>query len=412
MTDDNLKLIIDKISEGQHSEAELMKLLQALNCAGNRQLSVQLGKYNVNIGEGREIHIGDRIFNQWDEQAIQALVKAIQKVRWRCVANLTENDYTQVENQSLGISIIDKFAKNLTDFSQQSVMRYGLKLAFSPNHHQEYFISGGHQIIKIWQGIRGKPQELYVSGIFDLWFTSVAISPDSQLIAGCKAYQIKVWRLGSANALHTFSKTIFSNFLDVFGFDSINFSPNGKILAANDNQDIKLWDMESGKEIAKLSGHSDKVTCVVFNPKNAQILASCSYDKTIKIWDINRQICLSTFSAHRDAIYTLAFSPDGEILASGSNDNTIKLWHFNTGEMLQTLRQHSDAVTCLVFSPEGKTLVSASNDGTIVEWKITENELHVFPERHPRGVTSIAFSPDGKTLISGGRDQTIKVWQR
>ena len=291
-------------------------------------------------------------------------------------------------------------------------MRYGLKLAFSPNHNQEYFISGGNQVIKRWETKTQEIlQEISVPHISDLRFTSVAISPDGQLMAACKAYQVLIWQLGTSNALHTFGKTLLSNFFDVFGFDSVTFSPDSRILAANDNQDIKLWNVESGEEIAKLSGHSDKVTCVAFHPKNGKILASCSYDKAIKLWDIDSKRCLGTLSAHRDAVYTLAFSPDGEILASGSNDNTIKLWHLNTGEIPQTLRQHSDAVTCLVFSSDGKTLVSGSNDGTIIEWKITENESKTFPERHPRGVTSIAFSPDGETLISGGRDQTIKVWR-
>jgi len=170
--------------------------------------------------------------------------------------------------------------------------------------------------------------------------------------------------------------------------------------------------VEMGKEIVKLSGHADKVTCVAFNPKNGRILASCSYDKTIKLWDIDSQRCLGTLSAHRDAVYTLAFSSDGEIIASGSNDNSIKLWNLNAGEMPETLRQHSDAVTCLVFSPDGKTLVSGSDDGTIVEWDILEKESQTFPQQHLRGVTSMAMSPDGETLISGGRDQTIKVWRR
>lgn len=413
---ERLQQILNRVEKGQQTDEDISFLRQLL-LAGDRQVALQLGKYNVNIGQGRDIHIGDRIYQQWDEQAIQALVKAIQKVTWLCVANLTENDYTQVESQSTGIGIIDILAKNLTDFSQQSVMRYGLKLAFSPNSNQEYFISGGNQVIKRWQtNTREILQEISVpfspTGILDLWLTSVAISPDGQLIAACKAYQINIWRLDTSNVLHTFGKTLLSNFLDVFGFDSITFSPNGKILAATDNQDIKLWDVESGKEIAKLSGHSDKVTCVAFNPTNGQILASCSYDKTIKLWDIDSKRCLGTLSAHRDAVYTLAFSPDGEILASGSNDNKIKLWYLNTRETPQTLQQHSDGVTCLVFSPDGKTLVSGSNDKTIVEWKITENELQVFPERHRRGVTSIAFSPDGETIISGGRDQTIKVWRR
>jgi hypothetical protein len=403
---ESLQQILHRIKEGQQTDEDIQLLQQLLT--DNPQTALQIGKNIVNIGEGKEIHIGDKIYQNWDEQAIQSLVKAIQKVTWRCIASLTENDYTQ----STGISIIDKLAKPFTDFSQKNVMRYGLKLVFNPNYNQQYFVAAVYQVIKHWKINTWEiAEEIPIANQLDM-FTSIQISPNDKLIAACTQYQIQIWRLGEKTAFHTFNKTLFSNFFDVFGFDSVAFSPNSKILAANDNQDIKLWDIESGKEIAKLSGHADKVTCVAFNPKNGRILASCSYDKTIKLWDIDSTRCLGTLTAHRDAVYTLTFSPDGEILASGSNDNTIKLWYLNTGEIPQTLRQHSDAVTCLLFSPDGKTLVSGSNDETIVEWKITENESQNFPERHRRGVTSIAISPDGKTLISGGRDQTIKVWQR
>ncbi|MBC1237530.1 hypothetical protein GNE10_10415, partial [Nostoc sp. 2RC] len=128
----HLQEIFNRIEKGNESDEDIRVLHQKL-LAGDRQIVLQLGKYNVNIGEGRDIHIGERIYQTWDEQAIQALVQAIQQVTWRCVASLTENDYTQIESQSTGIPIIDKLAKNLTDFSQQSVMRYGLKLAFSPH---------------------------------------------------------------------------------------------------------------------------------------------------------------------------------------------------------------------------------------------------------------------------------------
>ncbi|GAB1541615.1 hypothetical protein NUACC21_42860 [Scytonema sp. NUACC21] len=417
---DDINNIINRIASGEHTDEDITVLREVLSSSDRTatskeylQVTLQLGKYNVSIEQGQGIHIGDCIYQQWDEQALQALVKAIQQVSWQCVASLTENDYTQVESQATGIGIIDKLAKQLTDFSQQSVMRYGLKLAFSPNHNQEYFISGGNQVIKRWQINTWEIiQEISVPHISDLWFTSLAISQDGQRIAACKAYQIKIWHIGTANALHTFGKTLFSNPFDVFGFDSVAFSLDGKILAANDNKDVKLWDVESGEEIAKLSGHLDKVTGVTFHPKMRPILASCSYDKTIKLWNINTQQCLVTLSAHRDAVYTLAFSPDGEILASGSHDNTIKLWHPNTGEMPQILRRHSDAVNCLVFHPNGKTLVSGSNDGTIIEWTVDGEALYTFPEQHHRGITSIAISPNGETLISGGRDQTIKVWRR
>ncbi|HEY9691098.1 MAG TPA: hypothetical protein V6D15_02790 [Oculatellaceae cyanobacterium] len=79
MTDDKFIQIIHKITQGQHTEAELSQLRKALLSGDNSQLSLQLGKFNVNISEGKDIHIGDRIYNQWDEKAMEALVKVIQQ---------------------------------------------------------------------------------------------------------------------------------------------------------------------------------------------------------------------------------------------------------------------------------------------------------------------------------------------
>ncbi|MBW4430885.1 MAG: hypothetical protein KME28_03850 [Pelatocladus maniniholoensis HA4357-MV3] len=301
---------LHRVEIGKQTDEDIKFLRQQL-LAGDRQIVSQLGKYNVNIGQGRDIHIGDRIYQQWDEQAIQALVKAIQKVTWRCVANLTENDYTQ----SIGIGIIDKLSKQLTDFSQQSVMRYGLKLAFSPNSQQEYFVSSGNQVIKRWQTntwemLREISVPFSITDTFDLWFTAVAISPNSQLIAACKAYQVNVWTLGTDNLIHTFGKTVFSNFFDVFGFDSVAFSPDSKILAANDNRDIKLWDIETGN---------------VFSP-DGKTLVSGGNDGKIVEWKITKKESQILPQQHSRGVTSIAISPDGETLISGGRDQTIKVW--------------------------------------------------------------------------------------
>jgi GUN4-like/Effector-associated domain 10 len=70
--------ILDRIAAVQHTEADIAALRQLLE-SGDRQIAVQLGKYNVNIGEGKEIHIGDRIYVEWNHEAIQKLLEVIQK---------------------------------------------------------------------------------------------------------------------------------------------------------------------------------------------------------------------------------------------------------------------------------------------------------------------------------------------
>ncbi|WP_427157312.1 GUN4 domain-containing protein [Aliinostoc sp. HNIBRCY26] len=67
---------LHRVENGQQTDEDISFLRQLL-LAGDRQIVSQLGKYNVNIGEGRDIHIGDRIYQTWDEPAIQALIEFI-----------------------------------------------------------------------------------------------------------------------------------------------------------------------------------------------------------------------------------------------------------------------------------------------------------------------------------------------
>jgi vWA-MoxR associated protein C-terminal domain/Effector-associated domain 10 len=68
---------IQRIIDGNQTKDDLEALRQLLTSGDSETIS-QLGKYNVNIKEGKDIHIGDRIYQQLDEEAIKAIVKAIQ----------------------------------------------------------------------------------------------------------------------------------------------------------------------------------------------------------------------------------------------------------------------------------------------------------------------------------------------
>ena len=94
-------------------------------------------------------------------------------------------------------------------------------------------------------------------------------------------------------------------------------------------------------------------------------------DQEVKVWDAQTGQEILSLRGHVGGLRSVAFSPDGRRLASAGLDQTVKLWDAATGQEVLTLRGHIDNVFCVAFSPDGHRLASASVDKTVRIWDAT-----------------------------------------
>ena len=66
-----------------------------------------------------------------------------------------------------------------------------------------------------------------------------------------------------------------------------------------------------------------------------------------------REYFIGSLTGHANNIYSVAFSPEGDLLASGSYDHTARLWDTSDGTEVHALTGHTDLVRCVAFSPDG-----------------------------------------------------------
>jgi WD40 repeat protein/uncharacterized caspase-like protein len=188
------------------------------------------------------------------------------------------------------------------------------------------------------------------------------------------------------------------------------FGPDDRWIASGSaDNSIRLWDVDSGRELRALVGHKNWIKSLALS-RSGEILASGSNDHTAKLWNVSSGRELFTLSGHSSPVEVLAFSPDDRLLVSGSNDSTIKIWDTAAGREVQTLKGHGAAITALAFSPDGKTLASGSADNTIKLWNTDAWKETRTLNKHSKGITTLSFSLDGKRLASGSADGATIVW--
>jgi len=100
-------------------------------------------------------------------------------------------------------------------------------------------------------------------------------------------------------------------------------------------------------------------------------VVTASWDGTAKIWDLESGRELATLRGHTGAVMDVAVSPDGKLVATGSLDGTAKLWDLATGRNQLTLFGHEGPVNTVAFSPDGRFVATVSGDGTVA--------LHLLP---------------------------------
>ncbi|MEA5625957.1 NB-ARC domain-containing protein [Nostoc sp. UHCC 0251] len=295
-----------------------------------------------------------------------------------------------LQNTNLSKSV---FTKNFNRISA---------VTFSPNG-KVLATSDANGKICLWRDFAESEHLLTCLGHID-WVGAIAFSPNSStLCSGGTDQNIKLWDVNTGGCLKNLTG-------HPEGVRTVAFSPEGNILASgSDDQTVRLWSVITGQCYKILPEHTGPVLSVIFNVKG-NILASASSDKSVKLWNFLTGECVKTLQGHTSSVWSIAFSPDGQTLVSGGDDHTVKLWNISDGKCFRTCQGHSDRIRSVAYAPRGNIVASASDDQTVKLWNISTGECVKTFQGHTSSVWSIAFSPDGQTLVSGGDDQTVRFW--
>ncbi len=155
---------------------------------------------------------------------------------------------------------------------------------------------------------------------------AVAITPDGkQVVSASWDNTLKVWDLHSG--AERFTLTGHSHLVE-----AVAITPDGKqVVSASRDNTLKVWDLHSGAERFTLSGHSesiravagyqDYVKAVAITPDGKQVV-SASLDNTLKVWDLESGTEIASFIGE-GALRCCAVAPDGLTIVAGESSGRV-----------------------------------------------------------------------------------------
>ena len=279
--------------------------------------------------------------------------------------------------------------------------------ALSPNGRQFAAASTNHTV-DLWDVDSDASQPVHVlrGHTHQIWH--LAYSPDGRQLATNSEDSIRIWDPATGHQLFALASDQRS---------TLAYSSDARrLLSIGENGSYHLWNPMTGKLIATFgSGHySQRHLGACFSPDGKSVAAA--EGKEVRLYDAVRGRRLASFGPHEWDVEQIYFSPDAKrILAdkfnSGGPDSAY-LWDAETGRLVAKFIDHKASINFASFNAKGTLLATASEhpESLVRLWDATNGKLlHTLPG-HLNSLRDLSFSPDGTRLASASLDQMSRLW--
>ncbi len=244
---------------------------------------------------------------------------------------------------------------------------------------------------------------------------SVDFSPDGKLLVATSGDEAVIWDTvlrKRASSAHGYS-LLEAAFMD-----------GKRVVTAGAGGLANIWRARSGVQSSELSviagdpdstAHDGDVTGVAYSAKADLIATTGNDDRQARIWkrkaQTDKYILAHTLRGHRAAVFSPAFTSDGLFLVTAGDDRIAIVWSTETGHVFKRLPVQGESIVAAAFNPDGRLVATAGVGGVTRIWDWREGKLLAALRMHADFVNSVEFSPNGRFLLTASDDGTAKLYE-
>ncbi len=235
---------------------------------------------------------------------------------------------------------------------------------------------------------------------------STAFQPSGTLVAvGSKDGSVRFWN----SATKQVSAAWYAHLSTV---RALAFNPIGnKLLTVGWDGYGYIWDVSNQTKITSLVGHTDNINTAIWNGE-ARVITG-SDDTTIRIWDSQTGSELAKLEAHTAPVLSAALRPNGADFISADSDGKVYVWNAQTNTQSGSILGHARAVRTVMYSRDGMFIYTGSDDGKLRMYQAETKALLFESENLEHGALfHLAVTPDDQTILIATADGNVLGFKR
>lgn len=192
------------------------------------------------------------------------------------------------------------------------------------------------------------------------------------------------------------------------------FTPDGtRVITASADASLKVWDPKTGACLLTLQRNPfhDEAINALHISQDSTVTLTGAVDGTVRLANIQTGRLLGKLEGHTDSVETVGFSNTLPLCATGGLDNKLSIWDLNT-LTLRGSAEHPDSVIKLLWHPREPLVYTACADGAVRLWDARTMECIQVFRGHVDAILDMALSPDGEWIITGSDDCTARIFCR